>query len=113
LLVRKRYHGLPVLNEAGELAGIITVQDIDRVQGEDNGWIHTVGEVCTRELLLAYPDESIGAALRRIGMRNVNQLPIVARDNSRRLVGLLCNSDIACAYDLAIARRAATRHRAH
>ena len=113
LLVRKRYHGLPVLDDAGELTGIITVQDIDRVQGDDNGLIRTVGEVCTRELLLAYPDETIGTALQRIGMRNVSQLPVVARDNSRRLVGLLCNSDIACAYDLAVTRRAAIRHRAH
>lgn len=113
LLMRKRYHGLPVLNDAGELTGIITVQDIDRIQSDGSGMMHTVGEVCTRELLLAYPDETIRAALRRIGVRNVSQLPVVARDNSRRLVGLLRNTDIACAYDLAVTRRAAIRHRAY
>lgn len=81
LLTRKRHHGLPVLNDAGELTGIITVQDIDRAQGNDSGIVRTVGEVCTRELLLVYPDETIGAALRRIGVRNVGQLPVVARSN--------------------------------
>ena len=112
LLTRKRYHGLPVLNDAGELTGIITVQDIDRAQGDNSSMVRTVGEVCTRELLLAYPDETIGAALRRIGVRNVGQLPVVARNNLSRLVGLLRNADIARAYDLAVTRRAAIRHRA-
>ncbi|MBE7447025.1 MAG: CBS domain-containing protein [Planctomycetia bacterium] len=67
LYMQKRYHGLPVLNDDGRLTGIITVQDIDRIQGDssDTG-MHTVGEVCTRELLLAYPDGTIRAALRRI-----------------------------------------------
>jgi CIC family chloride channel protein len=113
LLTRKRYHGLPVLNDAGELTSIITVQDIDRAQGDDSGMVRTVGEVCTRELLLAYPDETIGAALRRIGVRNVGQLPVVARNNLCRLVGLLRTTDVARAYDLALTHRAKIRHRAH
>lgn len=111
LLTRKRQHGLPVLNDAGELSGIITVQDIDRAQDDDSGMVRIGGEICTRELLLAYPDETIGAALRRIGVRDVGQLPVVARKNPRHLVGLLRNTDIARAYDLAVTRRAATRQR--
>ena len=113
LFTRKRYHGLPVLNDAGELTGIITVQDIDRAEGDNSSMVRTVGEVCTRELLLAYPDETIGAALRRIGVRNVGQLPVVARNNLRRLVGLLRTTDVARAYDLALTHRAKIRHRAH
>ncbi len=113
LLTRKRQHGLPVLSDAGELTGIITVQDIDRAQDDDSGTVRSVGEVCTRELLLAYPDETIGAALRRIGVRNVGQLPVVARNNPRHLIGLLHNTDIARAYDLTVTRRASTRHRAY
>ncbi|GJQ46159.1 MAG: transport integral membrane protein [Candidatus Jettenia caeni] len=113
LLIRKRQHGLPVLNNAGELTGIITVQDIDRAQDDDSGIVRTVGEVCARELLLAYPDETIGAALRRIGVRNVGQLPVVARNSLHSLVGLLRNTDIARAYDLAVTRRAAIRQRTH
>ncbi|MCF6155367.1 MAG: chloride channel protein [Candidatus Brocadia sp.] len=113
LLARKRQHGLPVLNNADELTGIITVQDIDRAQDDDIGTVRIVGEVCTRELLLAYPDETIGAALRRIGVRDVGQLPVVARENPRHLVGLLRNTDIARAYDLAVTRRAAARQRTH
>lgn len=113
LLTRKRQHGLPVLNNTGELTGIITVQDIDRAKDDDSGMVRIVGEICTRELLLAYPDETIGTALRRIGVRDVGQLPVVTHKNPRYLVGLLRNTDIARAYDLAVTRRTATRQRAH
>ncbi|TVM02197.1 MAG: CBS domain-containing protein [Candidatus Kuenenia stuttgartiensis] len=43
LLMRKRYHGLPVLNDDGELTGIITVQDIDHIQSDGSDMMHTIG----------------------------------------------------------------------
>ena len=112
LLLQKRHHGLPVTTAAGELAGILTIQDIDRAQGQGRGTAR-VGEVCTRDLLIAHPDESLGAALRRMSVRDVGRLPVVARDNPRRLVGVLRRVDLVRAYDVALSRRAELRHRAH
>jgi len=42
LLLRTRHHGLPVVNGAGELVGVITVQDIDRAQADSGDTIRTV-----------------------------------------------------------------------
>lgn len=112
-LLRTRHHGLPVVNHIGELAGILTVQDIERSQTEGETAGRTVGAICTRELLTAYPDETIGAALRRMGARDVGRLPVVARDAPRRLLGVLRRTDMVRAYDAALTRRAAIRHRAH
>jgi CIC family chloride channel protein len=112
LLMQTRHHGLPVVNDAEELVGILTVQDIERAQTERNVE-RTVGMICTRELLLAYPDESIDAALRRMSVRDVGRLPVVARDNPRRLLGVLRRVDLVRAYDIALTRRAVLRHRAH
>jgi CIC family chloride channel protein len=72
-----------------------------------------VGQACSRELLVAYPDETIGEALRRMGGRDVGRLPVVSRDNPHRLLGMLRRSDLVRAYDIALTRRAAIRHRAH
>ncbi|HTP10161.1 MAG TPA: chloride channel protein [Anaerolineae bacterium] len=112
VFLRTRHHGLPVVNSAGELVGLLTVQDIERVQ--TNGGIvnQTVGEVCTRDLLVTYPDETIGAALRRMGARDVGRLPVVVRDNPRQLIGILRRTDLVRAYDIALTRRAAVRHHA-
>ncbi|MCF6148862.1 MAG: chloride channel protein [Candidatus Kuenenia sp.] len=107
---RYRYRGLPVVNESGELIGILTAQDIDRVNNDENNDVHTAGKTCTRELLLAYPDETLGTALQRIGMRDIGQLPVVSRNNPLRLVGLLRTTDIGRAYDLALTHHKEIRH---
>lgn len=112
LLLQKRHHGLPVVNDRGELTGILTIQDIDRAQAAGHGE-GRVGDVCTHDLLVAYPDESVGRALRRMSVRDVGRLPVVARDNPRQLVGVLRRVDLVRAYDIALSRRAELRHRAH
>ncbi len=112
VFIRTRHHGLPVVNDTGELVGILTVSDIDRAHNEGK-LKTTVGEVCTRDMEVAYPDETIGSAMRKMSTRDLGRLPVVARDNSRKLVGLLRRSDVIRAYDVALTRRAALRHRAH
>jgi chloride channel protein, CIC family len=112
LFTQTRHHGLPVVDDAGALVGILTVQDIERTQTEGNA-DRTVGMICTRDLLLAYPDESIDAALRRMSVRDVGRLPVVARSDPRRLLGVLRRVDLVRAYDIALTRHAVLRHRAH
>ena len=81
-----RHHGLPVVDARGELCGILTVQDVERVQLDGNNTI-TIGQACTRELLTVFPDETIGTALRRMSTRDIGRLPVVARDNRRQSAG--------------------------
>lgn len=99
--INERQNGLPVLNPAGELAGIFTVQDLERANDPDKP-LQTVGQACTHELLTAYPDEAIGTALRRMGPRDIGRLPVIARDNPHCLVGLLRRTDLVRAYDVAL-----------
>jgi len=105
--MRLRTHGLPVVNATGRLAGILTMQDLDRGQLEGR---HSVGEACSRELLVAYPDETLAEALRKMGVRDIGRLPVVDREDPGRLVGLLRRSDLIRAYDAALTLRARTRH---
>lgn len=112
LLAQTRHHGLAVLNSAGELAGILTLQDLENAHMEGNDAL-TVGAVCTRDLLVAYPDESIGVALRRMSVRDVGRLPVVAPDHPRHLLGVLRRADLVRAYDVALTRRAMARHHVH
>lgn len=113
IFARTRRHGLVVLDAAGDLAGVLTLQDLDRAQAmPDDPQPRTVGDVCTHDLLVTYPDETIGAALRRMSGRDLGRLPVVARDNPRRIVGVLRRNALVRAYDIALTRRAALRHQA-
>lgn len=109
VFARTRSHGLPVVDAAGALTGILTIQDVERAQSD--GTAATVGAACTRGPLVAHPDETIGAALRRMGARDIGRLPVVPRDDPRRLVGVLRRADLVKAYDVALTRRAVARHR--
>ena len=109
---RTRHLGIAVLDAEGRLAGIVAAQDLDRA-GADGGLAgRTVGDVCTKELLVAHPDETLAAALRRMSVRDVGRLPVVPRDDPHRLVGMLRRSDVVRAYDVALGRRAALRNQA-
>ncbi len=112
VLRQTRHHGLPVVDADGALSGVFTVQDLDVAQVREGGPPATVAEACTHDLLVAHPDETLASALLRMGARDVGRLPVVARDAPRRLVGLLRRGDLVRAYDVALTRRAAVRHRA-
>ncbi len=107
ILAKTRHHGLPVVNRDGFLTGILTVQDIEHATGT------TVGDACTREVEVAFADESLNQALRRMSRRDVGRLPVVSRENPRQLLGVLRRADVIHAYDLALTRRVAQRYAEH
>jgi CIC family chloride channel protein len=110
--VLQRVQSLPVLSSTGELSGMVTVSDLDRAIAAG----HIEG-ACTRDiatssdLLLAHPDESIGTALRRLGVRDLNRLPVVARDSARP-IGIVRRNDIVRAYNHALSKRGQELQRA-
>ncbi len=105
------HHGMPVVDRHGALVGVVTLSDLQRAHEQGAGLETTVGAVCTREVLTAFGDESIGAALRRMSVRDVGRLPVVSRNQPRQLLGMLTRADVIRAYDLAATRRAVARHR--
>lgn len=104
-----RIHGVPVLTTDGELCGLVTMHDV-----RDSGWEENekIGNICSRDLAVTYPDETIGAALRRMSVRDIGRMPVVSRENPKLLVGLLRRSDAIRAYDIALKRHTLLRHRA-
>lgn len=111
LFAETHHHGMAVLNEAGEFVGIMTIGDMDRAVKE--GKAETVGDACVRNPLVAYPDEPLSVAIRRMGVRDVGRLPVVSRDNEHELLGSLRRSAIIRAYDAALTQREIMRHKVH
>ena len=69
-----------------------------------------MGETCTWQPLVGFPDETIGTALRRMSTKDIGRLPIVEKDDPRKLAGMLRRVDLVRAYDIALTRRATQRH---
>jgi CIC family chloride channel protein len=106
------HHGFPVLEENGDLFGIVTLQDLARAK--ERGPIDNlrVRDIATRSVLSVFPDEPMWVALKRLGTRDVGRLPVVDRQNPNRLLGLIRRSDIVRAYRVGISRRMDLQERA-
>lgn len=80
-----------LIAEDGQLAGIATMTDVHKVMPEHWGDT-TVGEIMTpAPLVTVGPNVDLQSALRLMGERDLNQLPVV---EDGRLVGLLTRSNV-------------------
>lgn len=110
---RSHHHGFPVVDEQGDLIGVVSVSDLERAVTQGSIREKTVADIATTQgLLLATPDEPMWMALKRLGIRDVSRLPVVEHLGSKRLVGVVRRKDIVRAYKHAIVKRAHHQHKA-
>ncbi len=100
-------HGFPVMQDNNHIWGIVTLQDVHRRQSEP-GFTSSgklVSDVATTAPLTVFPDEPIWVAIQKMSPRDLARLPVVAREDTNKLLGLISRSDILRAYDVGIMRK--------
>jgi len=109
---RLNRRGLPVLDEKGELWGIVSVQDVERAMEKGLSSTKTlVKDVATTDVMVAYPDETVATVLPRLNIRDVGRLPVVSRQNPKKLLGIVRRTELLKAYNIALTNRAKIQHR--
>ncbi len=106
--LRTGRHGFPVLDVQGRLFGMVSLEDYRRATADEKDMTLqqlVVGDIATCDLVSVFPDETVGTALRRMAPRDLGRLPVVARDDPRRLLGVVRRNDIIRAHELGIVRR--------
>ena len=93
-----RHEGLLIVDENHHLAGIITRGDVLQAleRGENNGT--TVIEAGSHDLIVSFPDEVLHEAAAKMLCNNIGRLPVVSRQDSRRIVGYLGRSNLMAAH---------------
>lgn len=105
-LMGANQRGLPVLDERGELHGVVTLSDVERAMARADARDLTAGDVATKNVITAYPQETLHEALSRLAGTDAGYLPVVDPSHPGRVVGLLSRADIIGAYSSALARQA-------
>jgi CIC family chloride channel protein len=97
---QSRENVFPVLNQKGELDGILTLQDIRAVVTkrvlED---LVIVKDIMSTNVPTITPDENLGSALSKFQLRDFDGLPVVDKHNPKKLLGILRRSDIISFYN--------------
>lgn len=132
-LIQGHHRSGLVLNQSGELVGIVTLQDINRIVSlaeKGVGWQkqdaavpptqadlvaehlanQKIGTFCTVEILYAYEDEPVAEALDRMAARGLHQLPVVSRNNPHQVLGLLEREGVALACAITLTNEVLSRH---
>ena len=111
--LRTGRHGFPVVNHDGSLFGVVSLEDYRRALDREADSIKEllVRDIATLDIVSVYPDETVGTVLQRMAPRDLSRLPVVARDDPRRLVGVVRRNDIVRAYEVGAMRREEARQR--
>ncbi|MEW6574579.1 MAG: chloride channel protein [Bacillota bacterium] len=99
------HHGFPVVDSEGLLAGIVTYSDVQRFLGREDENL-TVGDIATKSPFVVYPDQSLDRVL-KAAEGEYGRIPVVSREDGRRLVGVLRRHDIISAYRSRVRKSAA------
>lgn len=94
LMAEKRFGALPVVDEHGRVAGIITDRDIAMAAAtrQRNAAHIAVHEAMSGHVTTCLADENVETALKKMEERRVRRLPVLDRDG--RLAGILSLDDI-------------------
>lgn len=89
---------LPIVNESGQVEGVITDRDITMgayTQGK-RLWELSVESSMSRSAITCNQDEDLGHALELMQQNQIRRIPIL--DSAKKLVGILSFNDVALAY---------------
>jgi chloride channel protein, CIC family len=92
-----RHQGMFILDSEGRLAGVITRGDVMRALDADPTGVLTVLDAGTRDLVVTYSDETLHDASAKMLRNNIGRLPVVEREQPRKVVGYLGRPGIMAA----------------
>jgi CIC family chloride channel protein len=93
----KRTRSWPVVDSAGELAGIVTETDLLAVVAGGERTL-TVRDVMSTSVVTLRPGDTLREAFRRFAERDIQQIPVVEDQDGRRLAGVLRRHEMVWAY---------------
>ena len=113
-VVNKMIHGrgvdFPVLDDDGNVTGIITLNDIRDYLFEKESLqnILIAGDIACTDFDSLSPEDNCQTALDKLRQYNYEGLPVVESNGNKRIVGMIWRKDILDAYNKEIDRRAIT-----
>ena len=95
LNIMTKYHhmGYPIVDENGELVGIVTFEDIMKIPQMDRSKVR-VSSIRHEKLFTVYPDDTALDAYKAIIEHGIGRVLVVDRKDPKKLLGIITRTDI-------------------
>ena len=97
IMFAREVFALPVLDEDGELVGIISMSDVTKVDRHERENVQ-VDAVYSRDIKYAFPDQTMHEVVERMREFHLANFPVVSRRDEKQLLGMVTKADIMLAY---------------
>jgi H+/Cl- antiporter ClcA len=91
------HQGFPVVDDDDRLVGVVTRRDI--LDGPSTTTTTSVRMIVKRAPAVVFEDSSLREAADHMVREGVGRLPVVARDDPERVIGMLTRSDIIASHE--------------
>lgn len=99
LASRSNSNYFPVVDEQSRLTGIFSLRDLRAVlTGDGAGPLILATDIASQPVLTVNPEDDLHTALRRFTQKNIDEIPVVARDAPDRILGMLGRRELINAY---------------
>ncbi|TAM34795.1 MAG: CBS domain-containing protein, partial [Burkholderiaceae bacterium] len=92
---QSQHYGFPVVNEAGQVQGLLTLRALLNPQAGDTS---TLGELVIRAPVMVNEDHSLRAAADLMAAQRVGRLMVITQSVPHKLIGMLTRGDIIAAH---------------
>ncbi len=109
LVTETEFPYFPVINDKGELVGIVSLQDIRSVllEGEELGNLVVAEDIATKDIISVEPHDDLNKVLTKFAIKDLEALPVVTidKDGKKRLVGFVNRGDVIARYNQEILQK--------
>jgi coenzyme F420 hydrogenase subunit beta len=93
LMLKKHHVGYPVLNEDGDLVGVVTLEQASQVDKEKRRETR-VEKIMRKEIVKILPEETGLDVFRKMTQREIGRAVVVDPKNKAKLLGIVTKSDL-------------------
>jgi CIC family chloride channel protein len=100
IMIRRDRFYVPVTDDAGNMVGIVSGQDVRPALFEEKVKnVVRAGELATEKVIVLKPADDLNAAITAFSRKDIEEIPVVAEHNPRKVVAMLKRKDVIDAYN--------------
>jgi len=92
-MAAKTHMGYPVIDDNGELCGIVTIEEVSAVD-KNSRWNTSVGSIARKNIDVCYPGETALDAFRKMSTLETGRIIILDRENPKKMLGIISKRDL-------------------